>query len=206
MMPDTEQEEFAMQGRTFLHWIQTFLIVTGALAVAFVALSLLYARAYQEASVNALEKQINAQAQHHVRLTHTAVKEGDVLGRFEIPRLRETVAILEGTSSGTLRLGVGHIKGTALPGDHGNVGIAGHRDTFFRTLKDIRTGDEIIIQTASGLSSYEVDSVKIVSPRATEVLAPSTQSALTLVTCYPFYFIGPAPERFVVHARSVEQK
>jgi sortase A len=127
-------------------------------------------------------------------------KEGDVLGRIEIPRLGVKVAILEGTTSQTLRLGVGHIEGTALPGENGNIGIAGHRDTYFRALKDIRTNDEIQIQTATGLSRFAVDSVQIVDPGDIGVLAPSAEPALTLVTCYPFHFIGAAPKRFVVHA------
>ena len=127
-------------------------------------------------------------------------KEGDVLGRIEIPRLGMMVAILEGTKSRTLRLGVGHIKGTAFPGEPGNIGIAGHRDTFFRGLRDIRSSDEIQIQTANGLSRYEVDWVRIVAPETIGVLAPSPESAITLVTCYPFHYIGAAPERFVVHA------
>jgi sortase A len=122
-------------------------------------------------------------------------KEGDVLGRIEIPRLGVKVAILEGTTSQTLRLGVGHIEGTALPGENGNIGIAGHRDTYFRALKDIRTNDEIQIQTATGLSRFAVDSVEIVDPGDIGVLAPSAGPALTLVTCYPFHFIGAAPKR-----------
>jgi sortase A len=117
-----------------------------------------------------------------------------------------SVAILEGTKSQTLRLGVGHIKGTALPGQPGNIGIAGHRDTYFRELKDIRTSDEIQIQTATGLSRYEVDWVHIVNPGDTDVLAPSAGSTITLVTCYPFHYLGTAPERFVVHARSADGK
>jgi sortase A len=100
-----------------------------------------------------------------------------------------------------LRLGAGHIEGTPLPGETGNVGIAGHRDTFFRGLKDIRMNDEIQLQTATGLFHYEVDWLKVVEPDDTTVLEPSTpQSTLTLVTCYPFYFIGSAPKRFVVRA------
>ena len=99
-----------------------------------------------------------------------------------------------------LRLGTGHIEGTPLPGDAGNSGIAGHRDTFFRGLKDIRKNDEIQFQTATGLFRYAVDWVKVVAPDDLSVLAPSTESSLTLVTCYPFYFVGPAPKRFVVRA------
>ena len=102
-----------------------------------------------------------------------------------------------------LRLGAGHIAGTPLPGEPGNSGIAGHRDTFFRELKDIRSNDEIQLQTATGLFRYEVDWVKVVAPDDTSVLAPSTESALTLVTCYPFQFLGSAPQRFVVRAHKV---
>jgi sortase A len=99
-----------------------------------------------------------------------------------------------------LRLGAGHIESTPLPGEAGNSGIAGHRDTFFRELKDIQSNDEIQIQTATGLFRYEVDWVRVVTPDDISVLAPSTDSVLTLVTCYPFYFVGPAPKRFVVRA------
>ena len=118
---------------------------------------------------------MHAQEQHKASLPRAVAKEGDVLGRIEIPRLGMRVAILEGTTSQTLRLGVGHIDGTALPGEPGNIGIAGHRDTYFRALKDIRTNDEIQIQTATGLSRYEVDSVQIVTPDDIGVLAPSAE-------------------------------
>jgi sortase A len=201
MTTETEQEWFAMRGRLFLRWMRRFLIVTGALAVSYVALAMLYAKVYQEAAGNRLEKQIYAHEQQTANLTSVDDKEGDVLGRIEIPRLGVKVAILEGTSAQIMRLGVGHIAGTALPGEPGNIGIAGHRDTYFRALKDIRANDEIQIQTATGLSKYEVDSVQIVAPGDTGVLAASAESAVTLVTCYPFYFIGAAPKRFIVHAR-----
>ncbi|MGA3130384.1 MAG: class D sortase [Terracidiphilus sp.] len=189
-----------MRSSLFLRWMRSFLFIAGTLAVSYVALTLLHAKLYQDAAGNALEKQIYAQELHKVGLSQAKAKEGDVLGRIEIPRLGVKVAILEGTTSQTLRLGVGHIEGTALPGEPGNIGIAGHRDTYFRALKNIRTNDEIRIQTATGLSRFEVDSVEIVDPGDTGVLAPSAGSAVTLVTCYPFHFIGAAPKRFVVHA------
>jgi sortase A len=200
MMPATERKGFATRSRLFLGWARRFLFIAGALAISYVAFTLLHARFYQEVANNTLEQQMYAQEQHGVSLSGAVIKEGDLLGRVEIPRLGLKVAILEGTTSHTLRLGVGHIEGTARPGEPGNIGIAGHRDTYFRALKDIRTNDEIQIQTAAGLSRYEVDWVQIVAPGDTEVLAPSTESALTLVTCYPFHFIGAAPQRFVVHA------
>ena len=99
-----------------------------------------------------------------------------------------------------LRRGTGHIEGTPLPGEAGNSGIAGHRDTFFRGLKDIRKNDEIQFQTSTELFHFAVDWAKVVAPDDRSVLAPSTGSSLTLVTCYPFYFVGPAPSRFVVRA------
>jgi sortase A len=206
MIPATEQQRLVTRGRLFLLWMRRLLFIAGALAVFYVVLTLLQAKLYQEAAANALEKQITAQQQHKVSMSWAAAKEGDDLGRIEIPRLGVKVAILEGATSQTLRLGVGHIEGTAFPGEPGNIGIAGHRDTYFRALKDIRTDDEIQIQTATGLSSYEVDSVQIVAPGDTGVLAPSAGSSITLVTCYPFYFIGAAPERFIVHARRAKLK
>jgi sortase A len=190
-----------MRGSVFLRWVRGLLFLIGALAVTYVAFALLHAKIYQEAAGNALEEQIDANEQGNGSMPSVIGKEGDVLGRIEIPRLKLKVAILEGTTSRTLQLGVGHIGGTALPGAQGNIGIAGHRDTYFRALKDIRTNDEIEIQTATGLSRYKVDWAQIVSPGDTAVLAPSSESAITLVTCYPFYFIGAAPKRFVVHAR-----
>jgi LPXTG-site transpeptidase (sortase) family protein len=200
MIPDTEQQKLGQRNRLFLRWTWWILILLGALAVSYVVLMLLYAKSYQEVANTALVQQMRAKEQRNVRPSIDAPKEGDVLGRIEIPRLGLMVAILEGTRSRTLNVGVGHIKGTALPGEQGNIGIAGHRDTYFRALKDIQSGDEIRIQTATGLSRYKVDRVQIVAPDDIQVLVPSASSAITLVTCYPFYFIGAAPQRYVVHA------
>jgi len=122
------------------------------------------------------------------------------LGVMEIPSLGLQVPILEGTDDLTLDRGVGHIAGTASPGDSGNIGIAGHRDGFFRGLKDIHVGDTIDIQSQQGNSHYRVDEIQIVSPNEISVLNPRTKSSLTLVTCYPFYFVGSAPSRYIVHA------
>jgi sortase A len=108
--------------------------------------------------------------------------------------------IMEGTDGRTLRHAVGHIPGTALPGQQGNVALAGHRDTFFRGLRNINKDDEITLTTLHGSYRYRVDSTQVVEPRDTEVLDATTDNILTLVTCYPFYFVGPAPKRFIVRA------
>ena len=126
-----------------------------------------------------------------------------LLGRLKIPRLHVAAMVREGADSGTLRTAIGHIPGTALPGKTGNVGLAGHRDTFFRALRDIEKDDAIDFETDSGTFRYAVQSTRIVSPRDVSVLTASSGRTLTLVTCYPFYYVGSAPKRFIVRAVEV---
>jgi LPXTG-site transpeptidase (sortase) family protein len=123
------------------------------------------------------------------------------IGRLEIPTIRLKVMVLQGTDAWTLNGAVGHISGTAFPGEPGTVGLAGHRDGFFRGLKDIAVEDQIILRTPINTYSYKVENISIVAPNETYVLEPSAYPNLTLVTCYPFYFIGNAPKRFIVRAR-----
>jgi sortase A len=196
----TEWEMGPTRMQELLRWSQRLLYISGILALGFVGFTLLDAGLYQASARRTLESQIKAEKQPHEIQPRPVIKPGDLLGRLDIPRLGLSVAVLQGTRSRMLRLGTGHIEGTPLPGEAGNSGIAGHRDTFFRGLKDIRKNDEIQFQAATGLIRYEVDWVKVVAPDDLSVLAPSTESALTLVTCYPFYFVGPAPKRFVVRA------
>ena len=122
------------------------------------------------------------------------------LGILRVSRLRVEAAVLEGTDESTLNRAVGHITGTAQPGTAGNVGIAGHRDSFFRALKDVAIGDTIDLATPAGPVVYRVEQTWIVTPDDVWVLAPTPVPALTLVTCYPFYFVGSAPQRFIVRA------
>ena len=122
------------------------------------------------------------------------------LGVLEIDKVKIRVPVFNGTDDLTLNRGVGRIVGTAMPGDAGNVGIAGHRDGFFRGLKDISVGDKIDLVMTTEIITYVVDQIEIVSPADVHVLEPRSTSSLTLVTCYPFYFVGDAPQRFIVHA------
>jgi sortase A len=126
------------------------------------------------------------------------VRAGDAWGRIEIPRVGLDFAVFEGDSDDTLRKGPGHVPGTASPGDGrgaGNCVIAGHRDSFFRRLAEAREGDLVRVRGPEGASSYRLESKRIVRPEDVSVLAPSAQGRLTLVTCYPFGWIGPAPYR-----------
>ena len=123
-----------------------------------------------------------------------------VIGRMEVPRLRLTVPILSDYQPDTLRRGVGHIQGTAFPGGLGTVGLAGHRDTFLRPLRQIAPGMEIRLVDRSGTYLYRVDRTEIVTPDRVEVLDIGTRPELAVVTCYPFFYVGSAPQRFIVHA------
>jgi sortase A len=122
------------------------------------------------------------------------------LGLLSIPRIGLSAMVLEGVGSRTLRVGLGHVSGTSSPGGHGNVAIAGHRDTFFRPLRRIAPRDQIVFETSTHNYHYRVRSVEIVDPADIAVLKSRHSDELTLVTCYPFTYIGPAPKRFIVHA------
>jgi sortase A len=119
---------------------------------------------------------------------------------MRIERVGLTVPVLEGTDELTLDRAAGHIEGTPRPGAGGNVGIAGHRDGFFRGLKDVGKGDVIELRTLSGMFDYVVTELRVVAPDDVSVLSPTAAPSLTLVTCYPFYFVGAAPQRYVVRA------
>ncbi|HEY7112847.1 MAG TPA: class D sortase [Thermoanaerobaculia bacterium] len=119
---------------------------------------------------------------------------------LRIPKIGLEVPVLEGTDEVNLNRGVGRIEGTAVPGGAGNLGIAGHRDGFFRGLKDVARGDAITLETLSGPETYVIDDIRIVPPDDVSVLDPTAQAVLTLVTCYPFYFVGDAPQRYIVRA------
>jgi len=123
---------------------------------------------------------------------------------LRIERLGLRVPVFEGTDELVLNRGAGWIVGTAKPGDRGNVGIAGHRDGFFRLLEDLQSGDRVELATPAATLTFAVDAIAIVDPSDVYVLGPAPTPSLTLVTCYPFYFVGSAPRRFVVHASIVE--
>jgi len=131
----TEREMLPTRIRRLLRWSQRLLFITGTLTLGYVGFTLLDARLYQVSAKLSLEGQIHREKEHHESQPKPAVKTGDVLGLLDIPRLGISVAVLQGTSSRMLRLGAGHIEGTPLPGETGNSGIAGHRDTFFRELE-----------------------------------------------------------------------
>jgi sortase A len=131
--------------------------------------------------------------------------EGAVIGRVFVPRLSLTAMVEEGADDDILLRAVGHIPGTALPGANGNVAIAGHRDSFLRALKDVRRNDEIDFETLDGSFRYTVDQLTVVDPDNISVLKPTPEKTLTIVTCFPFRYIGHAPRRYIVRARQISE-
>jgi sortase A len=128
--------------------------------------------------------------------------EGGSIGEIQIPRLGLTALVVQGDSEAVLQHAVGHLVDTALPGEPGNIVLAGHRDTFFRPLRRVRAGDAITLRTRAGDFEYLVESTAVVRPTDLAVIQPTDRPTLTLVTCFPFYYVGPAPDRFIVRARA----
>jgi len=132
-----------------------------------------------------------------------AVITGGPIGRLTIPSVGISAIVLEGDDDSTLNVAPGHVPGTSLPSEDGNVAIAGHRDTFFRNLERIRKGEPVTLTTLQGVYQYQVDSLEVVDPSRIDLLKPSGSPTVTLVTCYPFHFVGPAPKRFIVRGHLV---
>ena len=170
----------------------TVLIVIGATCLAWAAFAVLHAQAFQ----------------HEERVAFARVQDGapappGLIGRLDIPRLNLSVMVMEGDDVGTLKTAAGHLPDTALPWNGGNTAIAGHRVTFFRPLRIIRRGDEIRLISPHGEFVYTVRDTRIVDPDDISVLAPTRTATLTLVTCYPFHYVGAAPKRYIVQAEPI---
>jgi sortase A len=129
-----------------------------------------------------------------------SVETGTLLGLLDVPRLKLSTPVVQGDDDATLSKAVGHLPDTPLPWHEGNSAVAAHRDTLFRPLKDIAVGDEILFRTPTGDLRYRVTRTSIVNPDDVSVLDPGSRNMLTLITCYPFYYVGHAPKRFIVHA------
>jgi sortase A len=188
--------------RVTLLVIERLLFVVALASLGYVAGTVGGAMLYQDYESRQLDEELRG-AQPPEAARSAVVVERRVLGRLEIPRLGVSTLVREGEDARTLQLAVGHIAGTALPGTAGNMGLAGHRDTFFRRLREINPGDLIRLVAVEGTFTYAVERTQIVDPDDLWVLDPTPEPSLTLVTCYPFTYIGTAPERFIVRAKLV---
>jgi sortase A len=180
----------------FLRWLQYMLFV--------LAVVLLGAFAIDKVSSSIFQRHANAALEAQRANPSQRIERGDVIGRVDVDRLGVSVAIVEGADAGDLAHAAGHLIGTALPGQPGNTAIAAHRDTFFRPLRNIRPKDTIRVTTPEGEFRYRVAWTRIVNPDDMAVLRPERSQELTLITCYPFYYVGDAPQRFIVRAKRIE--
>jgi len=188
-----------------LTWAERLLLTTGAVLLSLCALAIVERHAAQYFAHETLVAMPRVEPPAvQSRAPRRAPDVGTPLGEISIPRLSLSAVILHGSDARTLRLGVGHIENTALPGDPGNVAIAGHRDTFFSPLQHVRIGDEVRLDTPAGRVRYRVASLRVVTPDDVSVLKPTRDATLTLVTCYPFWVFGHAPDRFIVQATRVD--
>jgi sortase A len=185
--------------KKILQGVQWLFLAAAVLLLGYYGFVTVDAWAFQRRENVALERLLKNQATPRL----PAIATSGLIGRIDIQRLGLSVIVVEGITSKALRRAAGHISGTALPGQPGNVGISAHRDTFFRPLRNIKQNDVITLTTLLGEYRYRVVSTKIVGPNDVAVLEPSGQEVLTLVTCYPFYFVGSAPDRFIVRAERI---
>ena len=177
--------------------VSYFFLALGILALCYAGYVVLDADAYQA------HEQAKFEDVSPEQTPAPPLVEGGVIGEIQVRRLHLKAIVVQGSSHTILRRAVGHIPETALPGEPGNVALAGHRDTFFRPLRNIRLGDAITFKTADGDFQYVVESTAVVAASEVGVLASSDGRTLTLITCFPFDYIGAAPNRFVVHAREL---
>jgi len=180
-----------------LYWMSYCFLLAGILASSYAGYALVDGQVFQAIALHKFAHRVPL-AEPHLQIP------GEIVGQLQIPSMELRVAVIHGDSREVLRRGVGHLPDSPLPGQWGNVAIAGHRDTFFRPLRQIRIGDDITLETNSGFYRYRVESTGVVPPGNIEVLRSSNRRELTLITCFPFDYIGPAPSRFIVRAVEVE--
>ncbi|HEY1239968.1 MAG TPA: class D sortase [Bryobacteraceae bacterium] len=178
------------------NWLSYLLLGGGALLLFHGARDVIESRWGQHEAARAFAKALPRPADG----PESRVQPGDTVAKLIIPRLHVELYVVEGTDPADLRIGPGHLTGTAMPGEEGNCVIAGHRDTHFRILEQIRRGDPVILETGNGRFVYRVKQAAVVSPTNTASLAPAP-GVLHLITCYPFFYVGSAPKRFVVEAQ-----
>lgn len=195
-----------MTARPLLRWLGYTLSALGVILLGYCAYVLIEAKIFQARESERLERLIVHQPPPGPEAPvapRPRPDPGSTLGKLEIDRLGVSAVVLEGTDGHSLKLGIGHLASSALLGETGNMVLAGHRDTFFRPLREIRIGDVVRLDTPDGTHRYVVESTTVVESDQAEVLGPTLAPTLTLVTCFPFYFVGHAPERFIVKAREV---
>jgi len=185
------------------HVIVPLLVLLGVIQLAIVGIAHLRSWQLERETRGAAAMGTATGTIARATVTREAARTSGTIGHLEIRRLGLDVPVVEGIDSRHLLGGVGHVPASAFPGEPDNLALAGHRDTHFDPLRDVTLGDRIRIDTADGVFVYEVDSTLIVPPTRGDLIEPTGRPTITLVTCYPFHWIGPAPKRFVVRGHAV---
>jgi LPXTG-site transpeptidase (sortase) family protein len=195
--PPNSTKAASSASRNILRGACYFFLAFGILSLGYAGFVFADSDRYQALEIKKFEQQGRLSEPH-------LLVEGEVIGEIQVPRLGLTAVVVQGDSPATLRHAVGHMAKSALPGEWGNVALAGHRDTLFRPLRGIQVGDEIRFKTIEQNFKYVVESMEVVAPTNIQVLKPTSGHDLTFITCFPFYYVGPAPKRFIVRARQIE--
>jgi sortase A len=197
--------------RRLLRTVEVFCWILGFAGISWLAVTAIRIYSFQKTQETQFDEKIERPSEPNPRTKPKAPEvlptpsPGEAIGKLSIPRIGLSAIVAEGVDESTLRKAVGHIPGTAIPEQTGNVALAGHRDTFFRELGNVRVDDVIVMETPRGQYRYRVERTEVVGPKDTEVLQSGNQPELTLITCYPFHYVGPAPERFIVEASRLPQ-
>lgn len=194
-------QEGGARARRVLRAAHYVFLAAGIMALGYAGYAVLDLYWYQRAEMSKFET-VSAIAEPRP-VEAVPIAAGGVIGEIEVPRLGLKAMVVQGDSEKLLRRSVGHLPESALPGEPGNIALAGHRDGLFRPLRNVRPGDTITLRTPDREFHYQVEWTAIVPPTAVSVIQPTSEQALTLVTCYPFYYVGAAPDRFVVRARKI---
>jgi sortase A len=196
-----------------LRWLERLFLVAGAGALVWCAVVVSESVLAQFEARNALEmaiavdeltRSLPVKEKADLASPRPPLDVGTAMAALSIPRVQLSAMVLHGSDARTLQRGPGHLEYTAVPGDAGNIVIAGHRDSYFRPLRHIRLADDIFLETRDGHFHYRVTALRVVGPREVSVIAPTKEETLTLITCYPFWVLGHAPDRFIVRAARVE--
>ena len=196
------RETFEALGSVLRQRFSLLLLLLGAVLLAYVSWE--YGSMYfqQRRLAREWQRQQEVEQQNSVS-TPAPETAGDTLTRLSVPKINLESVVVEGTSHSALLIGPGHLQDTPAPGESGNSVISGHRDTFFRHLNDLQMGDEVLVQRGGKTFTYKVTGKRVVEPTDLSVIAPTKDPEMTLITCYPTYYIGPAPKRLVVFSKLV---
>ncbi|HYZ86850.1 MAG TPA: class D sortase [Bryobacteraceae bacterium] len=212
LKPRKETSGVSPKCRRTLRWGEIFFLVLGFACLTVFFGHKIYEAVYQRIEDREFEKQIERARRQRMEpegakqraMPRIPLQPGELLGRVVIPGLGLSAIVQEGVEKQILSRAVGHVPSTARPGEIGNVAIAAHRDTYFRPVRNLKVGDTIQLETTRGLYDYKVEKMWIVDPTDVSVLRPTQGKALTLITCYPFNFVGHAPKRYIVRAVEVK--